>query len=139
MQQWSGFGIWKYGLAALVATPPALLAAPGLGEETYGVEVLHRRVAEAPRESAPGEAPNVGTEVTQELVVLVIDVPVTSLTLENDRPRPDINVPPWDPNTPSPIKVHGASDEGPSLIRVVGWDPDAPSRIRMHSWSGGTP
>ena len=165
MQQRSGFGIWKCGLMALVVGLPALLAEPGQGEETYGVEVLPSRVASPTPVNAPGEAPESRTQSTQERLVLVFDVPITSLTLERERPPPNVNAPPWDPNVPSRIRVHGESDTGPSRIRVHDWEPNAPSRIRVHgerdegpsririhngesnapsrirvhSWSGGTP
>lgn len=150
---------------ALVVALPALLAEPGLGEETYGVEVLPGRAASAAPLDAPDEAPESRAQSTQERVVLVFDVPITSVTVEPQVPPPDVNAPPWEDNDSAGIRVHGEGDTGPSRIRVHDWDPDAPSRIRVHggsdegpsrirmhsgesndtsrirvhSWSGGTP
>ena len=139
MQQRSGFGIWKFGLVALVAALPALLAEPGLGEETYGVEVLPGRAASAGPVDAPGEAPESRAQSAQERLVLVFDVPITSITLEPQIPPPDVNAPPWEDNYSSGIRVHGEGDTGPSRIRVHSGAANDASRIRVHSGSGGTP
>ena len=85
----------------------------------------------------------------QEEVILVIDVPVTSLILENDRPRPDpglVSARGWDPDAPARIRVHGANDAGPAIwlgyvasVRVHGADTGGEERVRVHSWSSGNP
>ena len=142
MRHRSGFGIWRCGVAALIATLPALLAEPGRAEESYGVEVLRGPESTAAPESAPAE-PVAGDMLdAQEEVILEIDVPVTSLILENDRPRPDpglVSARGWDPDAPARIRVHGANDAGPSRIRVHGWDTGGEERVRVHSWSSGNP
>jgi hypothetical protein len=138
MQQRSGFGIWRFGLVALVAALPALLAEPGLGEETYGVEVLPGRAASAAPVDA-GDAPESRAQSTQERLVLVFDVPITNIAVEPQVPPPDVNAPPWEDNDSAGIRVHGEGDTGPSRIRAHSGESNDASRIRVHSRSGGTP